>query len=143
MSQLPESPRRSFFKQVAFASLAGGLVNLLGGQTLAQTKPELIDMTKKKRKDPQNATCVQAATNVKYNDDAKELAKLYNSGKLPKPGSFKDKAGKEIPYEARTCEKCALFGMPDPKVHNCVLIPGCLVGAKASCASWSPKPGAV
>jgi len=141
MSQenLPSS-RRSFFQQVALASFAGGFVTLLANtKSYAQNKLEMIDMTLKKRKDPVNATCVTAAKNLKYKDDAVALAKDFNSGKLPKPGSFKDKAGKEIPYEARTCEKCALFGMPDPKVANCVLIPGCLVAAKGGCVSWSPK----
>lgn len=134
------SSRRSFFTQIALASFAGGFVNLLASsKSYAQNKLELIDMTLKKRKDPVNATCVNAAKNLKYHDKATDLAKEFNTGKLPKPGSFKDKAGKEIAYEARTCDKCALFGLPDPKVHNCALIPGCLVAEKGSCVSFSPK----
>lgn len=132
--------RRAFLKKLIAASVIGGVAPFLSRESLAQNKPELIDMTLKKRKDAQNATCVTAAKNIKYNDSAAALAKDYSSGKIPKPGSFKDKAGKEIPYESRTCSKCALFGMPDPKVANCVLIPGCLVATQGSCSSWSPKP---
>ncbi|MEK6553654.1 MAG: high-potential iron-sulfur protein [Bdellovibrionota bacterium] len=138
MSNNENASRRLFFKQIALATAAGSFFTFLG-QSFGQVKAEMIDMTLKKRKDATNATCVTAAKNLKYNDDAKALAKDFNTGKLPKPGSFKDKAGKEIAYEARTCEKCALFGLPDPKVHNCALIPGCLVSAKGSCVSWSPK----
>lgn len=144
MSNLEKS-RRDFFKNVALAIVGGFVFDILIGRSAkAQSKPELIDLSEKKRKDATNKSCVQAAKGINYRDSAAELAKDIKSGKVKAtPPEIKDKTGKNVPTEARTCSKCALFGVPNPQVPNCVLIPGCLVQAGGSCTSWTPKPGAI
>lgn len=133
------SSRRDFFRNLLLAGVSGAFAPTLLATLAEAADPELVDMTGTKRKDPQNTACVAAAKNVKYHDSIAGLDKEYKAGKIGKPNSFKDKAGKEIPFLERTCDKCALFGMAG-KPGTCPLVAGCLVAAKGSCASWSPKP---
>lgn len=137
--------RREFFKKMILAAAAGAFADtLFKGTALAQPKLDYIDVTEKKRTDAANKTCVPAAKNLNYRDKAEELAKDIKAKKVKvTPATFKDKTGKDIPLETRTCDKCALFALQDPKLHTCAVIPGCLVQPKGACTSWSPKPGVV
>ncbi len=133
------SNRREFFRNLMLAGIAGAFAPTLIATLAEAAEPELVDMTGKKRTDPANAACMAAAKNVHYHDNVAELDKEYKAGKMGKPNSFKDKAGKEIPFLERNCAKCALYGMAG-KPGSCPLIAGCLVSPKGACASWSPKP---
>ncbi len=140
MSMSSNQNRRDFFRNMLLAGVGGAILPTVVSQLVQAEDLLPIDMSGKKRKDPANATCVTAAKNLHYHDDAKDLEKEFAGGKIGKPNDLKDKAGKVIPVKDRHCDKCALFGLSKPKV--CALINGCTVAEKGSCISWSPKPGA-
>lgn len=145
-TQNPNS-RRDFFKHLLVLSGAATLSHFLGhtpgfAQSSDKKEPELIDMTGKKRKDPTNETCVKAAKSINYYDKAEDLEKAIKAKTVKfTPPTFKDKTGKDIPLQKRTCDTCALFALTNPKLNTCALINGCLVAPKGSCTSWSLKPG--
>lgn len=122
MSMQPS--RRDFFRNVLIAGVTGAILPTLLTHTAQADDPSC------------NGTA--AAKNLHYHDNAADLEKEFaKDKKLGKPNSFKDKAGKEIPVSQRHCEKCALYGLSKP--GSCAVLAGCLVNAKGSCTSWSPK----
>lgn len=135
--------RRDFFRRVFLLVGAGVLLDTVfrRGAWAQDNKLDYIDLTEKKRTDAANKACVQQAKNLNYRDKAADLAKDIKAKKVKSSvPEFKDKAGKVIALEERTCAKCLFFARTNPNVHTCDVIPGCLVRPEGSCTSFTPKP---
>lgn len=129
--------RREFLTAIGLATVATSLI----GKTKmawADAKAELIDMTKKKRKDKLNETAVGIATGLGYVEDAKKAKRT------DKPG----KGGATVKANDQFCENCNWYKSADPsaiagKGAPCQMIPtappGVLVHAKGYCNSWFAK----
>lgn len=129
--------RRDFLTAIGIGTVATAF---LGKAKLAwaEAKAELIDMTKKKRKDALNTTAVQIATGLGYVEDAKKAKRT------DKPG----KAGATVKAADQFCDNCNWYKDKDPsaiagKGAPCQMIPtappGVLVHAKGYCNSWFVK----
>ena len=129
--------RRDFLTAMGIATVAS---TFLGKTKMAwaQAKAELIDMSKKKRKDKQNEAAVQVATGLSFVEDAKKAKRV------DKPG----KAGATMKAADQFCDNCQFYQDKSPKAiagkaAPCQMInvgePGVLVQAKGYCNSWFVK----
>ena len=130
--------RREFLTAVGLATVTA---SILGKAKVAwaQAKAELIDMSKKKRKDKLNEQAVQIATGLGYVEDAKKAKRADKPGKA---------AGTTVKGAEQFCDNCNWYKDKDPsavagKGAPCQMIPtappGVLVHAKGYCNSWFVK----
>lgn len=131
--------RRDFLTAVGIGTVATAFL----GKTKmawAAAKAELIDMTKKKRKDPINEAAVAVATGLGY----VEVAKESKTRTADKPG----KGGATVKAADQYCDNCQFYLDKSPKAQPgrgapCQMInapePGVLVHAKGYCNSWFAK----
>ena len=130
--------RRGFLTALGLAAVA---TSVLGKTKMAwaAAKAELIDMTKKKRKDKINEAAVQIASGLGYVEDAKK------GKRVEKPG--KGGVGTVKP-ELQFCDGCQFYQTTNAKAQAgrgapCQMInveePGVLVHAKGYCNSWMAK----
>ncbi len=121
--------RRNFLKISAMFLALPAILKATADSAYAAAA-ELIDMTKKKRKDSANAEAVRTAEGLKYVADAKEGARI------DKPGV----GGKMVKSAEQYCNSCQLFQgkLKGDEPGPCLVIPvpGVLVHAKGSCDSW-------
>ena len=127
--------RREFLTAVGLATVTASVLGK-AKMAWAQAKAELIDMSKKKRKDKLNETAVGIATGLVYVEDAKKAKRVDKPGKT---------AGTTVKAADQHCDNCNWYKSKDPtamagKGAPCQMIPtappGVLVHAKGYCNSW-------
>jgi High potential iron-sulfur protein len=140
MNQLQkESSRREFFKKVFFYTSAGALIQIFAKNLsfAAASALSLIDMTGKVRTDADNKECVGVAKGIGYVEDVSKALAAKTTTKADRTGS----GGKVFKPADQTCDTCMFYNYKKatPPEATCQLLPKCLVHAKGSCNSWSPK----
>lgn len=133
--------RRNFFKQVFFYTSAGALTHLFINSDAFAAEPLLIDITGKKRTDPDNVASVATAKSIGYVEDLEKAIKDPAGTKKAMPNftAKTDKPGFKAAQQ--TCDTCMFYNYKKetPAKPTCTLLPKCLVHAKGSCNSWTAK----
>lgn len=130
--------RRDFLTAMGLATVAA---SFLGKTKLAwaNAKAELIDMSKKKRKDKLNEDATKIASGLGYVEDGSKV-----KTRADKPG----KGGATVKAADQFCNNCnwykdkdaaAIAGKGAPCQMINVPAPGVLVHAKGYCNSWFAK----
>lgn len=134
--------RRDFLKVSSLTAFAAAV----GVQVLAHGKKAwaaalaVVDMSKSKRKDPDNQKAVGILQGLGYVEDADAAEKAKKITRTEKPHA----SGKPMPANKQYCNNCAFFD--DAKVDTnenakCKLVPvEILVHSKGYCNTYNPHP---
>ena len=130
--------RRSLVKAAGLAALATPFLQIINlGKLFAQEAKKLIDITGKKRKDPQNKAAVAIAKGFNYIENAKTEKHVGGSEQTSAKGT-------KFPAANQFCKNCqyAPEAQKQKDGYSCLLIANVLVHNEGWCNKWMPRQDA-